>query len=153
MADENRASYEDANLILRLYELRREETMREARKWYVSEFFPETAEDIKEIFPPTHPHNAHFRMVVPYWDMAASFAVRGPLSADLLLESATELLLVWAKIEPFIAEIRESARLPEYLRNLEAIAERVEWAPARIKWLKHRFALFRAQKAQTAEET
>lgn len=152
MADEKQATYEDANLILRLYELRREETMREARKWYTSQFYPESIEDIQKLFTPGHPHNAHFRMVVTYWDMAASFAVRGPLSAELLLESATELLLVWAKIEKFITEIREVARLPEYLRNLEAIVQRVDWAPARIKWLHQRFALSRAQATAPAEE-
>src|ERR1044071_8750032 len=152
MADNKQATYEDANLILRLYELRREETMREARKWYTSQFFPGSMDDLKEVFAPTHPHNAHFRMVVTYWDIAASFAVRGPLDAELLLESATELLLVWAKVAPFIAEIREVAKLPEYLRNLEEIVRRVEWAPARVEWLKNRFALFRAQSAQAEEK-
>lgn len=151
MADDKQATYEDANLILKLYELRREETMRTARTWYITEFFPQSVEDIQAIFAPVHPHNAHFRMVVTYWDMAASFAVRGPLSAELLLESATELLLVWAKVEPFIAGIREVARLPEYLRNLEEIVQRVAWAPARIEWLHKRFALFRAQTAQAEE--
>jgi hypothetical protein len=152
MADDKQATYEDANLILKLYELRREETMRTARTWYITQFFPESVEDILALFAPGHPHNAHLRMVVTYWDMAASFAVRGPLSAELLLESATELLLVWAKIEKFIAGIRESARLPEYLRNLEAIVQQVEWAPARIEWLHQRFALFRAQTAQAKEQ-
>jgi len=152
MADDKQATYEDANLILKLYELRREETMRTARTWYITQFFPESVEDILALFAPGHPHNAHFRMVVTYWDMAASFAVRGPLSGELLLESATELLLVWAKIEKFIAGIRESARLPEYLRNLEAIVQQVEWAPARIEWLHQRFALFRAQTAQAKEQ-
>jgi hypothetical protein len=130
-----KATYEDVNLVLKLYELRREEKLREAREWFMSEFFPQTIDDIKALAEPGHPRNAAFRMVLSYWDMAASFAVRGPLDAGLLLESAGELLLTWAKLEPFIAEIRESAQLPEFLRSLEEIIQRVDWAPRRIQWL------------------
>jgi len=138
-------TFEDAQLILRLYELRREEKMRTARDWYMSKFFPDKVEDIQAILAPGNPHNAHFRMVVSYWDMAASFAVRGPLNAYLLLESAGELLLVWAKVEPFIEQIREGANLPEFLRNLEEIVKLVDWAPRRVEWLHERFKVFREQ--------
>jgi hypothetical protein len=145
------SNYEDANLILKLYELRREEKMREARDWFMSEFFPDKFEDFQDIFAPGNPHNAHFRMVVTYWDMAASFAVRGPLNPDLLLESAGELILVWAKVEPFIDEIRKTANLPEYLRNLEEIIELVDWAPRRVAWLKEQFKIYREQLASAKQ--
>ena len=141
MSDEVKATYEDANLILKLYELRREEKLREARDWFMREFFPQTVDDIKSLLlAPDNPRNASFRMVVSYWDMAASLAVRGPLDAALLLESAGELIGVWAKIEPFIAEFREIAQLPEYLQNLEEIIQRVSWAPGRLEWIKARLA-------------
>ena len=149
MADKKKATYEDTQLILRLYELRREEKMREARDWFVREFFPETIEDIKEISSPTSPHNTHFRMVVSYWDMAASFAVRGPLNAELLLESSGELIMVWAKLEHLMPEIRELSKLPEYLRNVEEIINQVEWAPIRVKWLQERIPTYRAQVSQS----
>ena len=145
MTSERQPTYEDAQLILRLYELRREEKMREARDWFMSGFFPERVEDFQTVLAQGNPHNAHFRMVVTYWDMAASFAVRGPLNPDLLLESAGELILVWAKVEPFIAEFREAAKLPEYLRNLEEIIKLVDWAPRRVEWLKERFKVLREQ--------
>lgn len=144
MDNQAKANYEDVNLVLKLYELRREETLREARAWFASQFFPQTIDDIKAVGAPDHPRNASFRMVISYWDMAASFAVRGPLDAALLLESAGELLLTWAKLEPLIAEIREMTQLPEFLRNLEEIINSVDWAPRRIKWLQARLA------AQTA---
>jgi hypothetical protein len=145
MTTEKQPTYEDTRLILRLYELRREEKMREARDWFMSKFFPEKIEDFQAILAPGNPHNAHFRMVVSYWDMAASFAVRGPLNADLLLESAGELLLVWAKVEPFIARVREMSSLPEYLRNLEEIVNLVDWAPRRVEWLNEQFEIYREQ--------
>jgi hypothetical protein len=137
--------YEDAQLILRLYELRREEKMREARDWFMSEFFPEKFEDLLVILTPGNPHNAQFRMVVTYWDMAASLCVRGPLDPYLLLESAGELVLVWAKVEPFIRQFRETMNLPEYLRNLEEIIKVVDWAPRRVEWLNERFKIYREQ--------
>ncbi|HJQ24996.1 MAG TPA: hypothetical protein VKA60_13850 [Blastocatellia bacterium] len=140
MAGESKASYEDANLILRLYELRREEKMREARHWFSFEFRPQTFDDVKAVLMPDHPGNTAFRMVVSYWDMAASFAVRGPLNAELLLESAGELIGVWALVEPFIAELRELVQLPEFLRNLEEIIQKVEWAPRRVEWIQARLA-------------
>ena len=139
------ASYEDIQLILRLYELRREEKLREARDWFSLQFFPQSAQEVLEIFAPGNPHNAHFRMMVSYWDMAASFAARGPLDANLLLESGGEMLIVWSKIGKFIPKIREAINLPEYLRNIEELINRVEWAPGRIKWLEERFAARRPE--------
>lgn len=151
MTTEKQPTYEDARLILRLYELRREEKMREARDWFMKEFFPENIEDFLAILAPGNPHNAHFRMVATYWDMAASFAVRGPLNPDLLLESAGELVLVWAKVAPFIAQARETLSLPEYLRNLGEIIKLVEWAPRRVEWLNERFRIYREQLGKLKE--
>src|SRR5689334_15870519 len=146
MSTPSKATYEDANLILRLYELRRDEKLREARQWFASEFRPQTFDDVKAVLMPGHPNNTAFRMVVSYWDMAASFAVRGPLSAELLLESAGELIGVWALVEPFIAELRQLVQLPEFLRNLEEVIALVEWAPRRLEWIQARI---NAQRAAT----
>lgn len=144
MSDPAKATYEDANLILKLYELRRDEKLREARQWFASEFRPQTFDDVKALLMPDHPRNTAFRMVVSYWDMAASFAVRGPLNAELLLESAGELIGVWSLVEPFIADLRELVKLPEFLRNLEEIIQRVDWAPGRVKWIQARLAAAQA---------
>jgi hypothetical protein len=136
----SKATYEDANLILKLYDLRREEKLREARQWFSSEFRPQTFDDVKALLMPDHPRNTAFRMVISYWDMAASFAVRGPLDAELLLESAGELMGVWALIQPFIADLRQLVQLPEFLHNLEEVIGRVEWGPRRVKWIQERIA-------------
>jgi hypothetical protein len=142
--------FDDANLILRLYELRREEKLRAAREWFATRFFPETADDINALFLPGDERGTWFRMVVSYWDMAASFAVRGPLNPELLLESSGELCLVWARIEKVIPDLRAMIKLPEYLRNIEEIIERVDWAGDRVRWLRERSALQKAQAQKTA---
>jgi hypothetical protein len=82
--------------------------------------------------------------------MAASFAVSGALDPDLLLESSGEMCLVWAKLEKFIAQIREESRFPEYLQNIEALVNTVDWAPERVRWFQKRFAALRAQTSQAA---
>lgn len=152
MSNEAKATYEDANLILKLYELRREEKLREARQWFASEFRPQTFDDIKALLIPDHPSNTAFRMVISYWDMAASFAVRGPLNAELLLESAGELIGVWALVEPFIADLRELVKLPEFLRNLEEIIKLVNWAPQRVAWIQARIAAGQETAADSASK-
>jgi len=143
-----KGSYEDAQLILQLYELRREEKLRAARAWFATQFFPESIDDIKALLSPGNPNETFFRMVVSYWDMAASFVTKGPLSADLLLESSGEMCLVWSRLEKFILELREMVSLPEYLRNIEAVMNQVEWAPQRVQWLQERSAMMRKQAAK-----
>src|SRR5262252_3109649 len=117
MSDQN-PTHEDANLILRLYELRREEKMRTAREWFSFKFFPRTIDDFKALQDPTAPENSYFRMVTSYWDMAASFVVQGVLNPELFVESGGEMLFVWAKIEEFIPQLRQGLA-PHYLMNIE----------------------------------
>ena len=118
MAEQRHPTYEDAQLILRLFELRREEKMRKARDWFTFKFFPKTMDDFKVIQDPTAPENSYFRMVTSYWDMAASFIVQGILSPDLFVESGGEMLFVWAKLEEFIPQLRQGFS-QHYLANIE----------------------------------
>jgi hypothetical protein len=118
MSGQKPATHEDAQLILRLYELRREEKMRKAREWFSSKFFPQTMEDFKALQAPGAPENAYFRMVTSYWDMAASFLVQGVLNPALFVESGGEMLFVWAKLEEFMPQFRQGFG-PHYLANIE----------------------------------
>lgn len=110
---------ESADLILKLYDLRREAVMREARNWIVS-FFPESAGDILQtmINPET---SAKFRMVTSYWDMAASFVNHGAIDEDMFNDTAGEHVLVFSKIEPFLEEVRQNMGSPNFLKNLETL--------------------------------
>ncbi len=114
--------FESAELIMRLYDLRREEKMREARNWFIS-FFPESAEDIMRtmIDPET---SAKYRMVSTYWDMAASFVNRGAISEDMFFDSNGESWVVFSKIQPYVAAVREILGSQTYLSNLESLLMR-----------------------------
>ena len=117
------ATYDDANLLLRLYELRRESKMREARAWFVSKFKPKSMADIQTLCPPGSDENARMRMVVTYWDMAASFITAGVLDGDLFFANNREMLLVYIRVRPLLPEMRAAFKDPTYWRNLEAVGE------------------------------
>ncbi len=93
---------EQAGLILKLYELRREETMRQARDWYFREFAPESFQDFSATM--FSEHSGHLRMVVTYWDMAAALVNRGAINLDLFTETNGEHIGVFSKIEPLLGE-------------------------------------------------
>lgn len=113
---------ESAELILKLYDLRREEKMREARNWMIS-FFPESTQDIMQalIKPET---SAYYRMVTSYWDMAASFVNHGAIDEEMFADAHGEHFVVFSKIEPFLPELREIMGSPKVLANLEKLIMR-----------------------------
>ena len=111
---------EEAGLILKLYELRREETMRRARDWYFREFNPQSMADFNAaIFGE---HGGHLRMVVTYWDMAAALVNNGAISMELFEASNVEHISVFAKCELLLGEIR-SAYGPKFAVNLEKLID------------------------------
>ena len=109
---------ESADLILKLYDLRREEKMREARAWIIP-FFPESAADIMQAMINTET-SAKFRMVTTYWDMAASFVNHGAIDEEMFADAHGEHIVVFSKIAPFIEELRETMGA-NYLKNLETL--------------------------------
>ncbi len=139
-------TYEDAQLVLKLYEIRREEKLRAARDWYMFKFFPETFDDIKAVLNPENPENASFRMVIGYWEMASSFVAHGVLHPELLLESSGELILAWAKLAPFIEEMRKHYNLPDYLKSMEQLIKSVPWAAERVANLQRYYTTLREQR-------
>lgn len=111
--------------ILKLYELRRDEKMRAARAWYFSEFAPKSAMDILGLYRNGEQASAYFRMVTSFWDMAASFVLNGAMDEKMFFDSGTEHILVYAKVAPFLAEIRQLFNEPEYLLNLEELVLKI----------------------------
>jgi hypothetical protein len=120
---EQQASYDDAKLILRLYEMRREERLREARKWFVANFYCQTMEEMAVICPPASEANASLRMVTSYWEMVSSFITSGVLNEKLFFQSGTELLVTWVRVKPVVAATRAAYANPGYLKNLETVGE------------------------------
>ncbi len=115
-------TYDDAHLVLRLYDMRREERLRKARAWFASNFKGVTSiEQFQRVCPPGTDENASFRMVTTYWDMAASFVTNGVLNEALFYESGRELLLVWERAKDYVAAFRQANRDQSYLKNLELV--------------------------------
>jgi hypothetical protein len=117
------ATYDDANLILRLYELRREEKLREGRAWFVRAFSASTATELNEQCVPGSEEHAFYRMVTTYWDMAASMITAGVLNEDLFFQSNGELLLVYLRMKPLLPQLRTGMQNPELYKNLEIVGE------------------------------
>src|SRR5437870_12781769 len=111
----------DVEVILKLYELRRDEVMRRARNWYFSEFNPESAKDIVKLMLSSAEQSAYYRMITSYWEMASSFVNNDGIDERMFLEANTEHVGVFARIEPFIADVREAFGEPDYLLHLERL--------------------------------
>ena len=105
--------------ILKLYELRRDESMRVARQWYFSVFAPASAMDIIALFRGGERASANFRMVTSFWDTAASLVLNGGIDQKMFLDANTEHVFIYAKIANFLPEVRELFREPDYLIHLE----------------------------------
>ena len=115
----------DVQSILKLYELRRDEKMREARAWYFTEFNPTGATDIVKLMLSGQAESAQYRRVTSYWETAASLVNNGGIDEKLFLEANSEHLGIFAKLEPFIAEVREAFGDPKYLGHLEQLVMKV----------------------------
>ena len=130
-------AYESATLLIRLYELRREPAMREARVWYVSKFNPNSVDDV--IATLRGPDSAQFRMVTSYWDMAASFVLNGAIDEQMFADANGEHVIVFAKLEPFLAEYREKMGNPNYYGSLEKLVLKAPGIKERLAAIRERF--------------
>ena len=123
--------HHDAELVLRLYELRREAMMRESRA-KMNAFLPRTFEDFVAVTQPQHPSNAAFRQVSSYWEMAYGFGRHHIVNPDFLIENTTEGLFLYAKVLPFLARFRQETS-PTAFRNAEWITTRCETGKQRLE--------------------
>jgi hypothetical protein len=140
---------EEAGLILKLYELRREETMRQARDWYFRDFNPQSLTEFQEAM--MSEHSGHLRMVVSYWDMAAALVNSGAISLDLFNSANGEQLGVFGKIEPLLGEIR-TAFNPQFAANLEKLIDATPDGRKQVALFRERIKGIRAQLAAKAAQ-
>ena len=117
---------EHVNLMLRLYEDRREPKLREAREWFSTNFHVTSMEDMMRVCPPGSPGNAYMRMVLTYWEMVASIVNRGLIDEDFFFENSGEQWAVWEQVKPVIAGWRTMFSSPKFLGNLEEQVKRLE---------------------------
>jgi hypothetical protein len=122
----------DAEIILKLYELRTETVMRQARAWMTGEFWPITVEDFFAVASnPADPHNAYFRQVITYWEMAAAMVLHGAVSAELFVDSNAEGFFLLAKFSHILDAIRE--KNPTFFMKTSELVHRFTAASARYE--------------------
>lgn len=144
----------DADLILKLYDLRREPEMRKARDWMFAKFWPESFEDMMRMVQGfgSDP-NRYMRQVFGYWDMACVLVLRGALDEDLFFDCSTEMYPLFAKVRPFLKELRETLDSPDAFQNIEKVVMSTEQSRNRLARVEKRLARFKqvATKSQAGE--
>ena len=133
-----RATPADAELILKLYDFRRETVMRQARSDLFERFIPKSYEEFVSVTSRNHPLNTAYRMVSSYWEMAAGLVKHGALHLELFAENCGEGLFMFAKAQPYLAKLREGA--PTAYRNMEWVVAHSKEAQKRLDVVKKRLA-------------
>ena len=150
-----KATAHDAELVLKLYDLRREAEMRKARSWFGAEFWPQNADEfIKVATAFGSQENAWIRQVGGYWDMAASLVLQGALNEELFLQPGVsgEMFFIFAKIHPFLKEFREKTNNPEVFANIEKVATGSKTARKRLERISKNVEIRRKELAKTAKK-
>jgi hypothetical protein len=145
-----KATATDAQLIMQLYDLRREAEMRKARNWWVTGFWPESVDDILKVaWAMGSQENNWLRQVGGYWSMAASFVLHGALNEDLFLQPAVsgEMFFVYAKVQPFLKELREKMGDPQMFGNIEKVITGSKFGRERLKFTLKRVEMMREKRA------
>ena len=141
------SKHHDADLILKLYELRREPVMREARNWFFT-FNPKSTQDFLDTI--TSDKSGYYRMVISYWDMAASFVNNGAIDAQMFNDANGEHLFVYSKLEPFLADLRRESGNPEFMAQLERVVKQIPNCDEKIAALRTRIGRIVALAQQRA---
>lgn len=139
---------EDAQIIMKLYDLRREAEMRKARKWYGG-WWPTSADDVLAIVNGAGTQeNAWFRQFNGYWDMAASFVLRGVVNEELFFDNGNEMWFTFAKLQPFLKEVRDKAGIPNGFKRVEQVVTRTKDGRERVQMMARRADAMRAKAAK-----
>ena len=137
--------HEDADLILKLYDLRREPVMREARNWMFT-FNPTSVQDVMEAM--IGEHSGHLRMVISYWDMACAMVTNGAIDEELFNQTNGEHIFVYMKIQPVIEGLRAMFDNQEFLKNLETVVKRIPDIETKLPAMRERMAKFAEMRAE-----
>ena len=119
-------THEQVNLMLRLYEIRREPRLREARQWFVEKFSADSPEELLQKYPPGTQENTNLRMVPSYWEMCASLVNRGLIDDELFFENNCEAWVVWEKVKHLAPTFRASYKNPRMFYHLEELCRRYD---------------------------
>ena len=145
-----KATATDAQLIMQLYDLRREPEMRKARAWWFTEFWPQSADDFLKVSGAMgSQENNWLRQVGGYWSMASAFVLQGALNEELFIQPAVsgEMVFVYAKVQPFLKELREKIGDPHLFGNIEKVITGSKFGRDRLKFTLNRVAMLREKRA------
>ncbi len=144
-------THEQVDLMLRLYEMRREPRLREARDWYMANFHPTSVEEMQQQFPPSSKENASMRMVISYWQMVASIVNRGLIDEEFFFENSGEQWMVWERLKPVAGAMRARYKNPHAYGALEEHVKRLEaWREKRAPGTTEAMRQMMARPAQAA---
>lgn len=128
---EEKATHAQAQLQLQLYDLRREAKLRQARDWFIQNYFADSFEDSMRVAPFGSQEGTYFMMVLSYWEQACAFLNHGLLHEQLFFETSGEFFGVWERVKPVVPTMRDMFHQKLFLANLEKAAQRFE------KWVEH----------------
>lgn len=144
-------SIRQAELILKLYELRRETVMREARSYVGGDFLPASAQELIQIVSAGGKLTGFVLQVYGYWDMVAAFVQHGALDATLVYDTCQEMYFQYAKIQPYLAEFRNQMGLPEWLKNVQSVVEGSEAGRTRLAQMRNNLAKIAKMRAKSKQ--
>jgi hypothetical protein len=133
----DKPDYQDADIVLRLYDMRREDVMRQSRGLINGQFWPKSYDDVAAILKPDNPLNAAFRQVSTFWEMAYGMAANGIVNAEYMMESNGEGLYLFAKMGPYLEQYRKE--------NFPTAFRHAEWVSRHTETGKNLFEMFTAR--------
>jgi hypothetical protein len=122
----SQVSYDEVNLMLRLYDMRREPRLRQARAWFMEHFHPQSPDDMVQKYPQNTEENTYIRMVISYWEMVGSIVNRGLINDELFFESNGEIWVVWDRMRSVVPTWRSAFKNPRLFGNIEDACKRLE---------------------------
>jgi L-rhamnose mutarotase len=138
----------DAQVILELYNLRRETELRKARDWFAIQFNPQSVDDIMStLMAFGSDGNRYFRMVTSYWEMAATMANHGAVNEQLFLDTQAEMFFIFAKIHPYLDAFREKMGATDAMKNVETLINKSEASRKKLEVFKQRIERIRTMAA------
>ncbi len=149
--DFGKATHADAELVLKLYEMRREPVMRDARK-FMGGFNPQSADEIIALIQAQTPENAYFRQVTSFWEMAAALVYHGTIHEGLFLDTQGEMFFVFAKLAPYLEEVRAKLENPNLMAQTEKLIKHTAIAQEKLAAFTERLKTMAARRAQAAKQ-
>ena len=138
----------DAQVIMQLYELRREPEMRKARNWFGGEFHPQSVDEIMSVVGASGSDaNRYFRMITSYWEMAAAFVLNGAVNEQLFMDTQNEMFFIYAKLAPYVEGVREKMGSPDAMKKVETLINRSEESKKKLEAFRARVERMRAMAA------